>query len=225
MSALDQLKSASKYLPKGMQDRLRARVRKHRSAKLGVELLMAPRFPEHSIGPHSVGMPEIRVGVGNLGKLTIGDYCSVAEGVAIMLGGEHGTDRLTTFPFWELWPAGLSLRPPPASKGDISIGNDVWIGTNTLILSGTSIGDGAVIGAGSVVRGKIPPYAIAVGNPCRTALHRFKPDEIKTLLALRWWDWPQDVVAKALPILLGSDVDAIVEFGGRHKLFDQPQAL
>lgn len=156
-------------------------------------------------------------------SLTIGDYCSIAEGVTIMLANEHGTDWLTTYPFSLLWPEGSHLQGHPATKGDVTIGNDVWIGTNTLVLSGTTIGDGAVIGAGSVVRGRIPPYAIAVGNPCRAVMYRFKPDAISTLQALRWWDWPDDIVAQALPILLSDDISGILDFARRHSLLlDEP---
>ncbi len=135
-----------------------------------------------------------------------------------MLGNEHGTDWLTTFPFEKLWPEAASLQGHLPTKGDVTIGNDVWIGTNSLVLSGTTIGDGAVIGAGSVVRGRIPPYAIAVGSPCRVVMHRFKPDVISSLLALRWWDWPDDIVVQALPILLSDDITGIMDFARRNLL-------
>ena len=49
----------------------------------------------------------------------------------------------------------------------VHIGDDVWIGARVTILPGAVIGDGAVIGAGSVVHGKIPPFAVAAGNPCK----------------------------------------------------------
>lgn len=49
----------------------------------------------------------------------------------------------------------------------ISIGNDVWIGGKAIVLAGVTIGDGSVIGAGSVVTKSIPPFCVAVGNPCR----------------------------------------------------------
>ena len=49
----------------------------------------------------------------------------------------------------------------------MNIGKNVWIGGGSIILPGVSIGDGVTIGAGSVVTHDIPPYTVAVGNPCR----------------------------------------------------------
>lgn len=193
-------------------------------AKRRQELLLAPRLPEYVIGPHTVGKPVVSSG-GDAVSLTIGDYCSIAEGVTIMLGNEHGTDWLTTYPFPVLWPECPPTQGRPATKGGVTIGSDVWIGTKTLVLSGTDIGHGAVIGAGSVVRGRIPPYAIAVGSPCRVVMHRFKSDDISALLAVHWWDWPDDIVVQALPILLSDDVSGIVDFARRHSLLlDEPRA-
>lgn len=181
-------------------------------------MLLAPRLPEYSIGPHTTGYPDVNTGFGDSSNLTIGDYCSIADGVTILLGNEHGTDWLTTYPFDKLWPEAQFLQGHSPTKGDITIGNDVWIGQQTLVLSGTDIGHGAVIGAGSVVRGRIPPYAIAVGSPCRVVMYRFQPDVISSLLALRWWDWADDVVVQALPILLSDDIEGIMDFARRHLL-------
>jgi acetyltransferase-like isoleucine patch superfamily enzyme len=50
---------------------------------------------------------------------------------------------------------------------DIIIGDGVWIGANSTILPGVKIGKKSIIGAGSVVVKEIPPYCIAVGNPCK----------------------------------------------------------
>jgi hypothetical protein len=55
-----------------------------------------------------------------------------------------------------------------------------------------------VIGAGSVVTKDIPAYAVAVGNPARVVRPRFAEDIAARLEALRWWDWPHDLLRTAL---------------------------
>jgi acetyltransferase-like isoleucine patch superfamily enzyme len=47
----------------------------------------------------------------------------------------------------------------------VTIGEYSFIGTSSILLPGTTIGKGCIIGAGSVVRGNIPDYTIATGNP------------------------------------------------------------
>ena len=49
----------------------------------------------------------------------------------------------------------------------VTIGDNVWIGGNAVVLPGVTIGSNSVIGAGSVVTRDVPPWSIAVGNPCK----------------------------------------------------------
>ena len=49
----------------------------------------------------------------------------------------------------------------------IIINDNVWIGINSIILPGAIIGEGCVIAAGSVVKGEIPPFTLAGGNPIK----------------------------------------------------------
>lgn len=49
----------------------------------------------------------------------------------------------------------------------VTIEDNVWIGGGAILLPGVVIGRNSVIGAGSVVTKSIPPYSVAVGNPCR----------------------------------------------------------
>ncbi len=49
----------------------------------------------------------------------------------------------------------------------IKIGDNSWICEGVMIMPGTIIGKGCIIGAHSVVRGNIPDYTIAVGNPAK----------------------------------------------------------
>ena len=51
-------------------------------------------------------------------------------------------------------------------KQPVSIGKDCWIGMGATIVPGVSIADGVIVGAGSVVVKDLPPYTLAVGNPC-----------------------------------------------------------
>jgi len=126
------------------------------------------------IGDWSYGAPGIAYdGVG--ASLTIGRYCSIADNVVILLGGEHSHRWATSYPFpllYDVWPEAEG-RTSPYARGDVVIGNDVWLGTHSLILSGVTIGDGAVVGAGSVVAKDVPPYAIAAGSPARVVRFRF----------------------------------------------------
>lgn len=70
------------------------------------------------------------------------------------------------------------LFPDGRYDKDIVVEEDVWMGINVTLLNGAHIGRGAIIGAGCVVTGEIPPYAIAVGNPCQVKRFLFTPEEI-----------------------------------------------
>lgn len=47
----------------------------------------------------------------------------------------------------------------------VRIGAGSWLGHGTVVLPGATIGRHVVIGANSVVRGEIPSYCVAAGNP------------------------------------------------------------
>src|SRR5690242_17207650 len=125
--------------------------------------LAATRYPQYDIGPGTYSVPGyFSVLDWHQGStLKIGAYCSIAYGVKILLGGEHHTDWVTTYPFSELWAEGRPIPGHPTTRGDVIIGIDVWIGLNALITSGVTIGDGAVIAAHAVVSSDVPPYTIA----------------------------------------------------------------
>lgn len=157
-----------------------------------------------------VGKSPIRVGAFTYGDermsirewgegagLTIGRYCSIAANVTILLGGNHRTEWITTYPFGHVHIdrlGGEGIVGNPFSRGDVEIGNDVWIGHGATILSGVSIGHGAVVAAQAVVSRDVPPYHIVAGNPARTVTERFAPEIVALLLELSWWDLPEGVV-------------------------------
>jgi acetyltransferase-like isoleucine patch superfamily enzyme len=159
----------------------------------------------------SYAQPFVYYNEGDTARVTIGRYCSIAAGVGIMPGGNHRTDWVSTYPFRIRYGLdGANLDGHPATKGDVVIGNDVWIGNGALILSGVTIGDGAVVGAQAVVTRDVPPYAIVAGNPARVVGHRFSEPERDQLLAIRWWDWPEEVVLERVADLNGADVETFL---------------
>jgi tetrahydrodipicolinate N-succinyltransferase len=61
-------------------------------------------------------------------------------------------------------------------------------------MPGCVIGDGAVIANSSVVTQNVPPYAIVGGIPAKIIKFRFNPEQIKSLLEVRWWDLPESII-------------------------------
>lgn len=159
-----------------------------------------------TIGEFTYGTPTVRK-YDDMTRLTVGKFCSIADNVQIILGGEHHTDWATTYPFDIL----IEGREP-LSKGDVTIGNDVWIGKNVLILSGVTIGDGAVIGAGAVVTKDVLPYSIVCGVPARKIRFRLPVGKCAMLQEMRWWDWPVDMIAEAMPMIMSEDVGSLYSY-------------
>lgn len=55
----------------------------------------------------------------------------------------------------------------PYQIHDIHLKKGCCIGMGSIVMPGVTIGEGAIVGAGSLVVKDIPPYCIAVGNPCK----------------------------------------------------------
>src|SRR5687767_5808504 len=159
------------------------------------------------IGEFSYGVPTVWWW-GEPATLVIGKFCSFADGIDILLGGNHRVDWVTTYPFSAIshWPEAAHLKGHPATNGDVIIGNDVWVGYKATILSGVTVGDGAVVGAKALVTRDVPPYAIVGGNPARTIRMRFTDDIIQQLLRVRWWDWDLERIRRHIPLLMQPDI-------------------
>src|ERR1700744_3571529 len=149
--------------------------------------------PGLEIGRYTYGSPQVRRYRGDECIVRIGSFCSLAEDIVMTVGGDHVLDRPSTFPFRaRLELPGAYADGHPHSKGDIEIGHDVWIGREARVLSGVRVGDGAVIGAYAVVARDVRPYAIVVGNPAREVRRRFTDAQCEALLAIAWWNWPEE---------------------------------
>ena len=146
-------------------------------------------------------------------KLVIGSFCSIGSGAAFIMAGNQGhrSDWISTFPFY--WMPEIDAfggaRNGFEPAGDTVIGNDVWIGTEAIVMPGVKIGHGAVIGTRALVTKDVAPYAIVGGNPSKTLRMRFVEADIARLLELRWWDWSDDELKSAMPLLTDGDISAL----------------
>ena len=146
-------------------------------------------------------------------KLIIGKFCAIAKGIEfIMNGANHRINSITTYPFNIMgngWEKSVPSMTDLKLKGDTIVGNDVWIGQNVTVMPAVHIGDGAIIGANSVVAKDIPPYSVAVGNPCEVKRKRFDEDLIEYLLQIKWWDWNSEKIFKNMEALCSGDLNKI----------------
>ena len=135
-------------------------------------------------------------------RLIIGKFCAIAKGVEfVMNGANHRMDGVTTYPFYVIggdWGSAIApVKDELPLKGDTVVGNDVWIGQHVTIMPG------------SVVASDIPPYAVAVGNPCRVVRMRFDDEFIAFLLQLKWWDWDIEKIERNFKALSSGDLSLI----------------
>lgn len=159
-------------------------------------------------GKHSYGA-DVRVCVWLLHDTVVrtGAYCSLGANIRIIIDGNHRMDGLSTYPFGRLFP---EIPLENYGKDIPTIGNDVWIGSDSVIYSGVSIGDGAVVAGQSVVTKSVPPYAVVAGNPARIVKYRFDESVIQDLLAVKWWDLPDEFVRTEL-MPIRHDIHAVLE--------------
>ncbi|MGL4281113.1 MAG: CatB-related O-acetyltransferase, partial [Albidovulum sp.] len=129
----------------------------------------------------------------------------------ITASANHPMTGLSTYPFAVFDPESRAdFKESLADLPDTVIGPDCWIGHGALILPGARLGPGVIVGAGAVVAGEVPPYAVVAGNPARPIRLRFAPESIAALLDLAWWDWPPDLIERAIPVLAaGQDPAAL----------------
>ena len=93
--------------------------------------------------------------IGSAGPITVGENVIMGQHVCFH-PENHNFDRTD-----------VPIKSQGTTRLGITIEDDVWVGANVTFLDGAYVGRGAVIGAGSLVRGKIPPYSIAVGSPAK----------------------------------------------------------
>ncbi len=175
-----------------------------------------------SRGTHSYGNPITK---GELSKITIGNYCSISDLATFDCGMNHGTKYISTFPFNQKLMSKdigeqtvmeiLNHDKHPLTYGDITIGHDVLVSEQSFIRSGVSIGTGAIIGYGAVVLKDVLPYEVVGGVPAKHRRWRFYSAQIKYLLAIAWWNWPEEKIIENIHLLMSPDIG---EFINLHRI-------
>lgn len=143
-----------------------------------------------------------------LDRLIIGNYVCIASGVVILLGGNHNhrPDWITVYPF------SGQIQQSFEPRGNTVIKSDAWIGMGATIMPGVTIGEGAIVAAGSMVVKDVPPYTIVGGNPAKLIKKRFSDEEVAMLLDMRWFDWEDEMIQKAEPILMSQNINQLYQF-------------
>ena len=146
-------------------------------------------------------------------KLIIGKYCSIGSGAVFMMAGNQGhrMDWVSTFPFYFQANIFKASKNAYLKTGDTIIGDDVWIGSEAMIMAGVNIGSGAIVAARAVVTKDVPPYAIVGGNPSQIIKYRFDEKTISQLLKIKWWNWSEEEVKVAMPLICSANIQDLTD--------------
>ena len=145
----------------------------------------------------------------------IGNYCSIAPGVCIVLGN-HYLNTVSTHPFLfdDYYKKSFDNIIKPKLNGlkdknlETVIESDVWIGANSIINRGITVGQGAVIASGAIVTKNVEPYSIVAGVPAKVIGYRFDKEIIERLLSNKensFWNWSKKEVITNYNLLYNID--------------------
>ena len=172
----------------------------------------ATRLGLLSMGRHSYSNtdPLVLSFQGDDTRVSVGQFTSISYQVTMLAGGNHRLDWVTTSPLLTRLGIDDTRGAHLEHRGNIQLGNDVWIGFGANVLSGVTIGDGAVVAAGALVSKDVAPYEIVGGCPQRTLGWRFDERVRAALLAIAWWDWEDEKVARHVTDLCSDRIEGFV---------------
>ncbi len=153
------------------------RANKHNGTKLK-KFTRSFTLNKVNVGRYSYGHINIMTYGNNNEQLKIGSFCSIANEVYFITGGNHAYQCFTSFPFRSMI---MKNHCDDLTNGPIIVEDDVWIGHGVTILSGVKIGKGSIVASCAVVTSDVEPYTIVGGIPAKKIKDRF-PESVKKLL-------------------------------------------
>lgn len=111
----------------------------------------------------------------NYALITLHEGCLISRDVRVLT---HDWS-----PYCTMRSLGRTSTAPLGRLLPVEVGPHAFIGMGAVLMPGVRIGRGAVVAAGAVVRGEVPDYGIAIGNPAnvvadaRDYLKRKFPDD------------------------------------------------
>jgi acetyltransferase-like isoleucine patch superfamily enzyme len=143
---------------------------------VGLNLIVSDfRRSSFSFGSITIGdNVYINCGAWFSGEIEIHNNVMFGPGVSI-IGGDH---------LFGIKGKSVRFLVPNSKENmrDIVVEDEVWVGANCSITKGVTLGIGSVIGASSLVSKSIPPYTVAVGNPCKPIKKIFSDFDLKNHL-------------------------------------------
>ncbi|MDB5980803.1 MAG: cat [Pseudomonas sp.] len=206
------------WVQRFLEKRIKRAIRKLPKFERGVASFHQ-RYPHYDFGRGSYGLPQVHDWHEG-STLSVGAYCSIADGVQIFLGGHHRADWVSTYPFPAMLPRAAHINGFSGTNGSVRIGNDVWLCSNSSILSGVTVGDGAVVAAGALVTRDVAPYAVVGGNPAQFLRWRFPEEQRMQLLQSAWWQWPEEELHGLADKLCSDDVEGFLVYARQRGQFE-----
>lgn len=194
---------------------------KHLLKSIDYVFLKEDKYSTIGIGSYENGAKVWRWSDSNL---TVGKYCSIANGVNFIIDdANHAISDITSFPIFDnLFEDDENIDGKTKAvflsenrkKCGIILGNDVWIGMGAIIMPGVKIGNGATIAAGSVVTKDIPHYCVVAGVPAQVIKEKCSQTDKEALNEIALWNWERTIIKKNI---LDFKALSIPEFVEKYK--------
>lgn len=159
-------------------------------------------------GVGTYGIPSI-ISFDKRSTVSVGKYVSIASNVTFLLGANHVTGLVTTYPIDRI--DATKDTSDSNEIGNLEIENDVWIGYGVTIIGGIKIGNGAIIAAGAVVVDEVSPYSVVGGVPAKVIKYRFSNEYIEKLQVIKWWNWDKKVIQERQSDIYSRDIESFIK--------------